>query len=255
MSSPAVRLTKAEVRLMEAIDRRGLPGFVLTVTGVSVALSVAITMPMLKMIDSGDAELAIGLLVSVAVPSIVAPLAATMLGRLLQALAHASVELRYLSLTDSLTGVANRRAFAAEASTLIERRGTGVFIAAMVDVDQFKAVNDRFGHSAGDQVLITLAAKLRDVVDERCRDAVVGRLGGDEFAVAAVVGGDDDAIRLVDALRHACDLSEVRSGVTASIGAYIAQDATSLDDALAHADHALYSVKQPNDRRTIRGRG
>lgn len=250
MSPSPVRLTKAELRLMEAIDQRGLPGFVLTVTSVSVALSVLATMPLLVMIDTPDAELAIGLIVSIAVPSIVAPLAATMLGRLLQVLSHTSVELRHLSHTDSLTGVANRRAFSAEASALLERRGTGVFVTAMIDVDQFKAVNDRFGHSAGDQVLMTLATKLRAVLDERCRDAVVGRMGGDEFAVAAVVGDDGAAMRLIDALRISCDLSEVLTGVSASIGAFVAPDTTSLDEALAHADHALYSVKQPNRRRS-----
>lgn len=229
---------------MEAIDRRGLTGFVLIVTGVSIALSVTLTMPMLVLIDSKPAELMIGLATSLAVPGIVAPLAARMLGRLLQALAHATVELHHLSRVDPLTGVANRRAFTTDATSLLERRGPGVFVAAMVDVDEFKVVNDRFGHPAGDQVLTTLAATLTDAVDERCRDAVVGRMGGDEFAVAAVVGGVDDANRLIDGLRRSCDLSEVRPGVSASIGVHLVHDVTSLDEALAHADHALYTAKQ-----------
>ena len=97
-------------------------------------------------------------------------------------------------------------------------------------------------------MLITLAEKLSAVVDRRCRDAVVGRLGGDEFAIAAVAGGVDDAARLIDELRSACDVSEVRDGVTASLGAHVVQSDsshdTSLDEALAHADHALYSMKQ-----------
>ena len=134
---------------MASIDRRGLTGFVLTVAGVSVALSVGITMPLLVAIDSGGPELVIGLVASLAVPSIVAPLAAVTIGRLLQALAHASEELHHLSRTDPLTGVANRRAFTTDASSLLDRRDTGVFVAAMVDIDEFKAVNDRFGHPAG----------------------------------------------------------------------------------------------------------
>ena len=113
----------------------------------------------------------IGLVASLTVPSIVAPLAAITLGRLLRALADASVELRHLSRTDPLTGVANRRAFSADASSLLERRRTGMFVAAMVDADEFKMVNDGFDHPAGDQVLTTLAAKLLAVVDERSNAA------------------------------------------------------------------------------------
>jgi diguanylate cyclase (GGDEF)-like protein len=244
MEPRAISLTSAEHRLMVVIEQRGLKSFVLAVTAGSVLLSVAITMPLLIAIDSATEELVVGLIASMAVPCIVAPLAATVLGRLLLALGQASTELHHLSRTDSLTGVTNRRAFITDGSALLERGGDGVFVVSMIDVDEFKSVNDRFGHPAGDQVLMTLADRLLERIDTRCIDGVVGRLGGDEFAVVAVVDRHDDAGPLIEALRAACVLDEVRPGVTASLGVHIVEEECSLDEALAHADHALYVNKQ-----------
>lgn len=83
--------------------------------------------------------------------------------------------------TDPLTGIANRWAFRARARELIEAGPHGVVV-MLVDVDNFKTVNDTHGHDRGDEILVDVAKALSVTVDSA---AVVARLGGDEFAVAA----------------------------------------------------------------------
>lgn len=244
----ALALTPLEQRLMQQIDRRGLRGFVLVVTLASVALSEAITFPAMLLVDSGPAELAIGMITAFVVPSIVAPLAALFVGRLLQALARASVELRQLARTDALTGVANRRAFAEDASAVWDRRVGRVVVVAMIDIDDFKAVNDRYGHAAGDLALTTLAAGLTGAVCAHTTSGVVGRLGGDEFAVVASVPDEFSARLLGASLDAACDLDPTCPGVTATVGWVIASTDGTIDEALVRADHALYATKLPSSR-------
>ncbi len=87
-------------------------------------------------------------------------------------------EARRLARTDDLTGLANRRAFL-ESTNGALAAGTPVSV-LLIDLDGFKAVNDTYGHVAGDQVLRVVAARLLQATGRRC---VVARLGGDEFAV------------------------------------------------------------------------
>jgi diguanylate cyclase (GGDEF)-like protein len=115
-------------------------------------------------------------------------------------------------------------------------------VVAMVDIDQFKAVNDRWGHAAGDDVLEALAAALTQAISER---GVVGRLGGDEFAVLALADSQT-ASGLSDRLKAACDLDATIDGLRATIGIVVAPEADSFDAALARADEALY-----RDKRTL----
>jgi len=95
------------------------------------------------------------------------------------ALAHANAQLAKLSHRDALTGLANRRDFQA-AMRAVEGRIAGTLI--LIDVDHFKQINDRFGHAAGDAVLVEVAHRLRQVLRE---DDLIVRWGGEEFLVRA----------------------------------------------------------------------
>lgn len=157
-------------------------------------------------------------------------------------------ELTRLATIDMLTGVANRRHFMAQATTelaRIERFGQPASV-LMLDLDNFKQVNDTHGHAAGDAVLKTFAAT---VCASLRKTDCIGRLGGEEFAV--LLPGTDSAAALVFAerLRRATLLNSVAVGqknivVTVSIGIAVmhATDA-SPDEALARADAALYRAK------------
>lgn len=235
---PTASLSRLERSLLTVSKRHGTAPFIAAVAAISIALSVAITSLVMVVLRSDRQEFTVALLIAVAVPAVVAPAAASMLGRLLLAIDAASVELRHLARIDGLTGVLNRRAFAAEAEAIIARRTAETLVVAMVDLDDFKGVNDRFGHGSGDTVLIELADALRRAV---AGDGIVGRFGGDEFVALLLVPGD--AAAAVARLDATLDLDHVVRGVTASIGLTVTGEPVALAEAMARADHALYRVK------------
>ncbi len=161
---------------------------------------------------------------------------------------RAQEELRYLADHDSLTGLLNRRRLRQELSREVERirRHGGEAALVLLDLDNFKHVNDTLGHLAGDELLQAVAATLR----ARLRETdVVARLGGDEFA-AILVGAELDeaslvANELVGAVRNeAVVLGGRVVRITASAGlAPIDPDVRSEDDLLVAADVAMYAAK------------
>ncbi|MEQ1699194.1 MAG: GGDEF domain-containing protein [Ilumatobacteraceae bacterium] len=237
---PMASLTSAERFLLKVIRERGLRSFVVAVVVASVLMSQVVTFVLMVLVDSSAEEIAIGTGIALVVPIVVASTAASSLGRLLTALGTATAELEQLSRTDSLTGVLNRRAFGEQAAELWATSADHVVVVAMVDIDQFKATNDRWGHAAGDRVLQVLASSLASAIDG---PGVVGRLGGDEFAVLALAELQT-AQHLRERLAAACDLDTTITALTASIGIVVAPVAESVEQALAQADHALYREKR-----------
>ncbi|MBO9376780.1 diguanylate cyclase [Sphingomonas histidinilytica] len=157
--------------------------------------------------------------------------------------------LRIMADTDELTGLANRRCFLEQARTAFgaARSRERPFSLCMIDVDNFKAINDGWGHDCGDKVLREVAAACLATFREG--DAV-GRFGGEEF-VAALPGADmADARRIAERLRETIaglrldgPLAPVR--VTVTIGlAEVQPRETGLEPALKRADAALYRGKR-----------
>jgi diguanylate cyclase (GGDEF)-like protein len=157
--------------------------------------------------------------------------------------------MRRFALRDPLTGLANRRALDERLGYEIARhaRHGEAFAILALDLDGFKAVNDRFGHDAGDEVLCETAQALVGAV--RAQDTVV-RLGGDEFCVLAPQTGEAAADHLADRVREA--LARVTTGVSglsASIGAAVfPADGTTPDALLAAADQAAIAAKRHRRR-------
>jgi diguanylate cyclase (GGDEF)-like protein len=155
-----------------------------------------------------------------------------------------------LSLHDTLTGLSNRRFLRENEKHLIaaaKRSGKQIAVLA-VDLDDFKAVNDRFGHAAGDEVLAVSAQRMKQQIRE---SDVVARFGGDEFVI--VLGQVDDvedardvAGRVVESL---CQPIPLAGGETARIGASVgiaicSAGSETLNDLLRQADAALYAAKR-----------
>ncbi len=161
----------------------------------------------------------------------------------------AYARLEAASRTDPLTGLGNRRAFVDTLQQEIARaqRRSAPFAVALVDLDNFKRVNDSRGHHVGDALLSAVARCMSDAVR---RVDVVARLGGDEFAIVLPGAGRDEAgvvlARLLARLRELlADYADV--GVTASIGVVAvdeAAEASRVEDILRTADAAMYAVKQ-----------
>lgn len=191
--------------------------------------------------DPSDTSSTLALILMVAVFSLNMVFAQIVFGR-------TTAELKRLSRHDSLTGLYNRRAAFDVLQTEWKRFvRTGVaFSVACIDIDHFKAVNDAFGHAAGDVVLSKVAQRLRQ--HARPGDTI-GRIGGEEFLI--VLNGCDAQEAGVAAERFCLAIGEMDGlhpaagqRITISVGvATSSHDDVAFDDVLARADKALYDAK------------
>lgn len=155
---------------------------------------------------------------------------------------------------DFLTGLYNRRYFFEHARRLHERARYGELhiVLAMIDADHFKSINDTFGHQAGDDALVELAAVLRDQVEGR---GLVARFGGEEFVCVFQPDRKADIALFLEQLRQkigAIDrrVEGKRLPISVSIGATL-QLRGSLDEMLAIADEAVYTAKRQGRNRVV----
>ena len=179
------------------------------------------------------------------------PILAILLGGVRRQRDHLVAELSRLSVSDQLTGLLNRRGFVERAVLAIaQARRSGIALAVlMLDIDHFKAVNDGYGHAAGDTVLRSLATTMSD--DRRSGDLVC-RLGGEEFAVLLYATTAEEAFNVAERLRAEVKRRVLHPGgsdhqVTVSGGVADVprshEPEAALVQALAAADAALYSAK------------
>lgn len=150
-------------------------------------------------------------------------------------------QLEVAATTDPLTGLANRRELFRE---LRENRRDGALL--FIDVDDFKLVNDSYGHAVGDVVLTTIAERIATV----CRDGDrVGRVGGDEFVVLLDGAGEElaEALagRILDWVSAPLNIDEGPASVSVSIG----WSTLGVDDPLEAADHAMLAAKRGTAQR------
>lgn len=163
-------------------------------------------------------------------------------------------ELARLSRTDALTGLVNRTAIDARLETEVIRalRLKRNLAVVMMDIDHFKAVNDEFGHPAGDRVLTgfgrVIAAGIR-------RGDVAGRLGGEEFVVICPETGEGEAVGAAERIRKRAEATDFGLGrpVTVSAGVAGLRRGDGAQDLLARADAALYAAKHAGRNRTMAG--
>lgn len=178
---------------------------------------------------------------------------------LVERLQGANAELATLALTDALTGLYNRRAILSEVPRLLAlaRREKRYVLVGVVDLDEFKSINDTYGHQSGDTFLKTVAAHLKDCL--RASD-VLGRTGGDEFVVIAL-GVDATPAELPEAMKTAAEQLQQRL-TAATVGSYalgngelrysgasvgvvaLLPEGMEADEAIKLADREMYKVKQ-----------
>lgn len=160
-------------------------------------------------------------------------------------------ELERLARSDSLTGLANRFVFLErlEAAVNSARRRSdagGSFAVIMLDLDNLKEINDSYGHPAGDQALIAVSERFREIVGE---DDVLARYGGDEFAVLTFDAGSEEAVlntarRLVESLAKPIDIADSELVTSVSVGVALdSGEGRSTERMLQRADRALYRAK------------
>jgi len=243
--------------ITRALRRFGLWPVVAAVTLISIVLSLAIS-GFVHAVVLGIEMPPSAWLITIGCPLLIAPMMSSHSFGLVLKLDRAREQLRTISITDHLTGAANRRHFMERLLAEAERsRREGTpFSVALIDIDNFKQVNDQHGHLAGDQVLCRLAQACMGQVRE---GDTFARFGGEEFAVLLPDTDTERALHWLERLRqHVADLRvplpAASLAVTVSIGLASpavtgAHAGTQIDAALRQADEALYRAKREGKNR------
>ncbi len=163
-------------------------------------------------------------------------------------LERATLKISHLANHDSLTGLPNRRLLFELMGKAVEtaRRTGGKVGVVFMDLDDFKPINDRFGHAAGDSALIAMSERVRGLV--RASD-IVARIGGDEFvAVITNVKSRDDIELVAQKVLEECSVPLSFSGSSCPLGmsmgiSVFPDDGESIDELVNKADSAMYRVK------------
>jgi diguanylate cyclase (GGDEF)-like protein len=191
-----------------------------------------------------------GLFAAAIIPLIISPAMTFRFARLIAALDRTRSDLYRLAHTDQLTSLLNRRGFdiAAQAALESARSAGRPTAVLMCDIDNFKALNDRFGHSLGDKALVHVAKAIEGISQGRA--FVAGRQGGDEFAVMLPAATREEAHEIATSLRAACAKAGVDSEIHAatvslSVGVAISRySRDSFTALMSRADAALYECKR-----------
>lgn len=163
-------------------------------------------------------------------------------------------ELRQEANTDKLSGLLNRRGFEEGAAAALRRQAVRGWPVALLiaDIDNFKSINDTYGHAAGDKVIAMLGELVRRMSGI---EIIAGRIGGEEFAI--LITGTEVGTARGYAERLRADLpghgdGRLPAGLnpTVSVGVHVDHASASLYDLLAHADVALYEAKRAGRNRT-----
>lgn len=170
-------------------------------------------------------------------------------------LTEAYEKIELLALTDTLTGIPNRRNITNLMAKEVSRckRNGGTFSMIMCDIDFFKKVNDTYGHDTGDYVLKEVAAIIQEQI--RKQD-VVARWGGEEFLIMLPETGINDATRVAEKLRSTLEDHKMKFGghsfsVTMTFGAAVFEADLGIEPSIKKADDALYEGKQTGRNKVV----
>ena len=153
-----------------------------------------------------------------------------------------------LSNTDMLTGLPNRRYIFNHLKDYISKNDEKIFV-GMIDVDDFKIVNDKYGHDIGDEVLKKVGEKLRNIIDNH---GVIGRYGGDEFIVILHFAKFENANKIIEMLKgFKVEYLDGKQSVYISSGFCLFHRDKQFDETIACADKLLYHVKSHGKNNSI----
>lgn len=192
-------------------------------------------------------DMAIGCSIAVVVAFVLTMLCSLYMGYAVIHLARTRLEFRQLSRTDMLSGLLNRRAFIDDLSQV--ERGHLLIL----DIDRFKQINDRYGHMAGDDVIISVAATLTEIVGP---SQLVARIGGEEFAILFQDCEFAEVVSTAERIRRSIAnrlIEAFHQSIAVTVSGGLA-DITPMRDfsaVYAAADRALYAAKSSGRNRIV----
>ena len=229
------------------LRRYGITAVTIGMTLISILLSLGITWSVNALLNGGP--LGEGLAIAILAPLLIAPLMSLQILRLLSKLDEAERKLQVLSHTDELTQTYNRRYFMQYADQELKRaqRSGETFSIAILDLDNFKQINDQWGHLVGDQVL----RELPRMFTEHIRQAdVFARYGGDEFIFLFPQTNRRQSQVWADRIYEkfagrSIQLEDLEIQPLFSVGIAVFESSMSdLDELLKQADDSLYQAKR-----------
>ncbi len=233
------------------IDRFGQIKLTILVTLVAILLAEILAWGLSQIFFLGYPAPSAPLL-TLLVTAVVTPLLAWHVLKYLLYIERMEQEMHHMATYDPLTHFYTRQAFFIQVQQRYQHAPS--YAVAFIDVDDFKSINDTYGHAYGDKVLIDIGKRFMQTLGEDC---LIGRIGGEEFALVT----ETDAASMrgqMEILRHAVAHSKIPYrttpfGYTISIGIFEnkSPDTLTIDDALSRADQALYRAKELGKNRTI----
>ncbi|MBU3014989.1 diguanylate cyclase [Poseidonibacter lekithochrous] len=165
-------------------------------------------------------------------------------------------ELYTLANIDSLTKIRNRRCFFIDSNQALKKviKNKETLCILMIDIDNFKSVNDTYGHAIGDEVLIKLSAIVNSVIDD---ETIFGRIGGEEFCITFYNKSLDEVTNISQEIRNKCantliEINNYKFKFTVSMGLSCNGNLTDIDKILNKSDELLYEAKKSGKNRLVR---
>jgi diguanylate cyclase (GGDEF)-like protein len=253
--SPWIYLSSATLLLLSQGSAPSGLTMILLIPVLSVALRGSLTQSlvtnagMVAALALVSAEHHLGWVVGIRVLALWGAMGVTICVSILQLrarLVDEQVDLVREATTDMVTGLANRRGFVESIAVI---RGQREFAVLTIDVDGLKAVNDDFGHDAGDELIRSVATACASAAR---KGDLVARLGGDEFAIFAVGASASDGRLIADRIQEAVSNVVVRGRrARASIGVAAGGPQSQLEDVLSASDAAMYADKRQAKMRAL----
>ena len=242
--------------MLKVIDKLGRHGLTFVVTVLSILASVLITITVLRLAGYNE-SLKIGVSIAILCPLIIAPLISYHLIGLLIRIQKLEAQQKQLLAYDALTGLMTRRAYFENSESLfrlIQRREDHLTI-AYIDIDNFKKINDQYGHHVGDKVMQSLASVLQDNL--RVSD-ITGRIGGEEFTVSMPYTGLQKAEKIMQRIRELSHQNTIEHkgqtiqySISVGLAAHEQENTKTLEELIHRSDQALYRAKQQGKNRVV----
>jgi diguanylate cyclase (GGDEF)-like protein len=241
--------------LRVVFNKYGVRGSILLITFVSVILSVTFTALILTTteIDRISNRIVSGMCTAALVAVVLTPLISYVLFCLILQLENTEAELKVLAQTDALTNVMNRRYLFEMAQKLLINALSYPVSVIIFDLNNFKRVNDNYGHLVGDQMLISFCDSVHGVIRE---SDFFGRFGGDEFILLLPRTDQQQVIHVLERIRNELELLEIdgngrgKISLSVSAGVYTGNDSlsASLENFVRKADSAMYKAKEESQK-------